>query len=98
MINVKILPTSVNADNDPKFLDATEVLNVENMRIGVSEDGKNLQVKNFPSTELLYSVTIPYTNICIGSAQDLNRQRLFAFILNDYSLHTIYCYDLPSNS
>ncbi len=97
MINVKILPTSINADTEIRMLQPTEVLNIENLRVGVSEDGKNLEIRNFPSTQIIYDVALPYTNLGIGSAKDLGNQRLFAFVWNDYGLHTIYAYDLPLN-
>lgn len=98
MINAKILPVSVNSDVDIRMLQPTEVLNIENLRLGVSEDGKNLELKNFPSTTLIYNVALPYTNFGIGTAKDLSRQRLFAFVWNDYGLHCIYAYDIPSDT
>lgn len=97
MINVKVLPLSVNADNETRMLQPTEVLNIENMRVSVSEDGKNFQIKNFPSTQLLYNQELPYNNLCIGTAKDLSRQRLFGLIWNDYGLHQIIAYDLIAN-
>lgn len=97
MINAKFLPISVNADDDARVLQETEVLNIENMRVGVSEDGKAFQIRNFPSTQLLYSVTVPYNNLCIGNTKDLSRQRIFGFIWNDYGLHQIIAYDIPLN-
>lgn len=98
MINVKLLPASINCDDDTRALQPTECLNIENFRVGVSADGKNFQIRNFPSTQLIYQVFVPYNNESIGTAIDLGRQRIFWFGWNDYGFHAIYTYDIPSNT
>lgn len=98
MINVKKLPASLNTDDDARVLQPSEVLNVENMRVGVSADGKNFQIRNFPSTQLIFEIAVPYNNLSIGTAKDFNRQRIIWFAWNDNEQHAIHCYEVPTDT
>jgi hypothetical protein len=76
MINYKILPQAVNADDDARYLSDKEVLNLENMRLSVAADGKNYQLKNIPSTLALYNDISWTSPRAVGRAVDLARKRL----------------------
>ena len=95
MINCKILPSAINSDDEARMLQQTECLNIENLRVGVSEDGNNYSLKNIPSTILLFDSLPNGGNKTIGRAADLSRQRFLWLNYNDAGQHGIYAYDMP---
>jgi hypothetical protein len=99
VINAKLLPQALNADDAPAFLQAHEVLNMENVRVSVSADGKNYQLKNIPSSQQLYADNTWTSPKNVGRTVDIARQRLIWMAWDaDPALHSIYAYDLPTNT
>lgn len=95
MINEKrYFEGGINADDEPRLLAPDEYLNMENMRIGAHQSGKNLRIENIPSTILLYNTLQAGTNLTIGTAKDYARKRIFFFNWNSTGEHGIYAYDL----
>jgi len=86
----------LNADDDTHMLKQGEYLNAENIRIGVSQDGKSLAIRNIPSTTSLFN---PGANkLRIGSCIDYSRQRVLWIVYDNAGNHTIYTYDLVANT
>lgn len=98
MINIKKWFFGINADDSLRSLQNGECLNMENVRCGVSEFSKNNEVSNVQSTNLLYDIALPYTNLGLGRAVDFERQRLIWMDYNSNGLSQILAYDIPSQT
>ena len=97
MINrKKIFTGGIDADSDERFISQEDYLNAENVRVAVSEFGRNLRVENIPSTQLIYDIELPYNNFTIGSTIDEGRNWLIWAVWNPYDLHGIYAYDISN--
>lgn len=94
MINSKkIFNGGINCDDPFRFLGSDESLNIENMRVGAYGEGKNIQLENIPSPELLYYYYPPGNNLCLGRVPDYNKLRILWCNYNDAGNHGIYTYD-----
>jgi hypothetical protein len=95
MINIKkLLDGGINADDSHRAISPAQLLNLENLRTGISEFSKNFSVTNLPSTELLYDLGLPYDNITIGRVRDESRLRITWMAQNSNGLDGIYSYDI----
>ena len=94
MNNDKKIFLGLNADIDQRFLKETEYINAENVYVGMSENTKENQVTNFPSTVLLHY----YTNadFTIGRCVDYNRNRLIYINHRFNGEDVIYAYDIDA--
>jgi hypothetical protein len=87
----------LNGDDDIRLLDAKEYLNAENLRMNITEDGRNGRMENIPSTIALTNSYLPTgTNTTIGSVIDTARERIVYFNYNSNGNHGIYAYDINS--
>ena len=100
MIEVKkTLLGGMNADDTPQLIGDDEYLQLQNGRVAISEDGRNLRVENLYGTTLLNSGLLPDgTNQCIGTAVDTARRRLIYFNWNSNGNHGVYAYDLEART
>jgi hypothetical protein len=87
--------SGINGDDSPRLIDDKSCLNAMNVRMAVTENGRNLRWENIPGTALVtQNVFPPYgTQQTIGSAQDEDNGRLLFFNFNSFGDHGIYCYD-----
>lgn len=90
----------MNGDDSPRLLDDKSSLNLMNCRMGVTKYGRNGRIENTPgTTQVSQTVYPPYGNSqTIGSAQDLEEQRLIFVNYNTFEDHGIYCYDPSANN
>lgn len=84
-----------NGDISQRLLLSTEMLNLMNGRMGVTEFGRDGRVENVPGTTAIsQSVFPPYgTDQTIGAVPDDDRNRIIFFNYNSLSYHGIYCLD-----
>lgn len=95
----KIILEGMNGDDSPRLISDKAALNIMNARVAVSQYGRNLRVQNIPGTTLVaQQVRPPYgTDQTIGSAPDLDNNRLIFCNCNTFGDHGIYCYDPSQN-
>lgn len=99
MINKKFwFSEGVNADDTLRAIQEGWYLNAENIRTGVSALSKNFETTNVQSTNLLYNIGLPYTNLGIGRAVDFERKRLIWCDFNSNGLSQILAYDLDAQT
>ena len=85
----------INGDISQRLLLSTEMLNLMNARLGITEFGRDGRVENVPgTTAITQSVFPPYgTHQTIGAVPDDDRNRIIFFNFNSLSYHGIYCLD-----
>lgn len=88
----------MNGDTDPKLLQDSEMLNLMNGRVAVTEFGRYGRVENIPGTTLIsQAVYPPYgTQQCIGGCYDSENGWIVYFMWNSFDDHGIYCYDIAT--
>ena len=62
----KLFVGGLNTDDETRLIGQDQYLNLENLRIAISEFGRNFRIENVPSTTLLYSSLPTGTNKTIG--------------------------------
>lgn len=94
----KHIPATINNDDSERYLHSGEALAIQNCRLGLSLNGKDLRIENIPSSLLLSNPYIPLgDNTCIGSVVDTNRRRIIYAIYNSGGADAIYAYDIALN-
>lgn len=89
----KILFGKINTDDDPRFFQEGDYLNMENCRVASSDNGKNLRVENFKGTIQKYNNYPAGTNTELGWTVDAESQLLIWANHNSNGNHGIYAYD-----
>jgi len=89
----KLFVGGLNTDDETRLIGQDQYLNLENLRIAISEFGRNFRIENVPSTTLLYSSLPTGTNKTIGITTDTRRKRVIWFNQNSGREDGIYCYD-----
>jgi hypothetical protein len=94
----KTLLGGQNSDDTPQLIEDDGYLQLQNGRIAISENGRDLRVENVYGTTLLNSGVLPSgNNQCIGTAVDTARHRLIYFNSNSNGDDGIYAYDVNLN-
>lgn len=97
LIAKKTFSKGMNTDMSPKLLGEGMYLNLQNARVGVSEDGRNGRIENVRGTleATTWTALIPSigTNISLGSATDDANKRIIGFNYNSNGNHGIYCFE-----
>jgi hypothetical protein len=97
----KLLPRSLNTDDDERLIQATEMTDAQNIRVSIDAEEDALVLKNawgniqrsatiengsFPSGE----------SVCIGGVGDDTQAQVYYFVWNSGGNHTIFRYDQNS--
>lgn len=95
MYNIrKIFTGGINADDDLPFVDRSQYLNAENVRVFNTSEGKSGRIEPIKGN-LSISNELPGGDcVCIGGCQDESGDRIFYFIFNSNGNHRIFCYSL----
>lgn len=95
----KIFLEGMNGDDSPRLISDKAALNIMNARVAVSKYGRNLRVQNIPGTTIVAQQAFPPygSSQTIGSAPDLDNNRLIFCNYNTFGDHGIYCYDPSQN-
>lgn len=90
-----------NSDDDPRLINDEDFLNLQDGRIAISANGRNLRVENLRGTTDIAVVNslLPITgnNFTIGTAVDRARGWVIIFNANDLGEDGIYAYDKANN-
>src|SRR5437773_6991186 len=89
----------MNGDLSPRLIPQNECLNLMNCRMAISQFGRTLRIENLPGTTIVPQTVFPIygSSQIIGSAQDLDNNRLLFFMYNTFNDHGIFCYDPATN-
>lgn len=88
MVLEKHIPQVLNADDDDRFLTMQEAIAIQNCRMGMSVDGKDLRIENIPSSLQVASAG----GICVGSCVDAGRDRIIYAIVTS-GVCSIWAYE-----
>ena len=88
----------LNSDDDNRAMPPEDYRYALNIRNG-SSDASNMGAVEGALGNELVSVTLPAgNNECVGSVEDRENQKVYYFIANDAGSHSIYEYDVITNS
>lgn len=95
MITVKKgILEGMNGDDSLKMVGDKAAINIMNAGVSISQTGRNLRLENRKGTTAVSQSVHPSgTNICLGSAIDLPRNRIIYALHNSNGNHGFYCYD-----
>ena len=94
----KILPRSLNQDDDERLVTRTEMTDAQNIRVSIDADQDALVLKNsWGNTQRSATIengSMPSgTNVCIGGVGDDSAAQVYYFVWNSAQNHTIFRYD-----
>lgn len=94
----KLLPRSLNQDDDERLVTRTEMTDAQNIRVSIDADGEALVLKNAwgntHQSATIENGSMPSgTNITIGSVGDDAAAQVYYFVYNSEQNHTILRYD-----
>ena len=94
----KLLPRSLNQDDDERLVKATEMTDAQNVRVSVDVEKDSLVLKNAWGNTLrsgtIQNGSMPSgTNVTIGSVGDDSASQVYYFVYNSNGDHSIFRYD-----
>ena len=94
----KLLPRSLNTDDDERLIQATEMTDAQNIRVSIDAEEDALVLKNswgnVQRSATIENGSFPAgQNVCIGAVGDDTRAQVYYFVWNSGSNHTIFRYD-----
>ena len=94
----KLLPRSLNQDDDERLIKSTEMTDAQNVRVSVDVERDALVLKNAWGNTLrsgtIENGTMPGgTNVTIGSIGDDSASQVYYFVYNSNGNHSILRYD-----
>lgn len=94
----KVLPRSLNQDDDERLVTRTEMTDAQNIRVSIDADGQALVLKNAwgntHQSATIENGSMPAgTNVTIGSIGDDSDAQVYYFVYNSQENHTILRYD-----
>lgn len=94
----KLLPRSLNKDDDERLVTRVEMTDAQNVRVSIDADGEALVLKNSwgntnRSTNIENGSMPAGTNVTIGSVGDDAAAQVYYFVWNSNQNHTIFRYD-----
>lgn len=94
----KLLPRSLNQDDDERLVKSTEMTDAQNVRVSVDVENDSLVLKNAWGNTLrsgtIQNGSMPSgTNITIGAIGDDASAQIYYFVYNSNSKHSIFRYD-----
>jgi len=94
----KLLPRSLNQDDDERLVKSTEMTDAQNIRVSVDANEDALVLKNawgnIHRSATIENGTMPAgTNIVIGAIGDDVAAQVYYFVYNNNNDHTIFRYD-----
>jgi hypothetical protein len=97
----KLLPRSLNQDDDERLVTRTEMTDAQNIRVSIDADQDALVLKNsWGNTQRSATIengSMPAgTNVCIGGVGDDSAAQVYYFVWNSAQNHTIFRYDQNS--
>lgn len=86
--------SGLNTDDADKVLAAIDYLGMENLKVGISQSGKGLEIQNIPSPVLIDTYADPEdTSVPHGTCVDYQTRRVFYVIPNETDSF-IKCWDI----
>lgn len=97
----KLLPRSLNTDDDERLIQATEMTDAQNIRVSIDAEEDALVLKNswgnVQRSATIENGSFPAgQNVCIGAVGDDTQAQVYYFVWNSASNHTIFRYDQNS--
>ena len=94
----KLLPRSLNQDDDERLVTRTEMTDAQNIRVSIDADQDALVLKNsWGNTQRSATIengSMPAgNNACIGAVGDDSSAQVYYFVWNSAQNHTIFRYD-----
>jgi len=97
----KLLPRSLNTDDDERLIQATEMTDAQNIRVSIDAQEDALVLKNswgnIQRSATIENGSMPAgQNYCIGGVGDDSAAQVYYFVWNSASAHTVFRYDQNS--
>ena len=94
----KLLPRSLNQDDDERLVKRTEMTDAQNVRVSVDVQNDSMVLKNAWGNTLrsgtIENGTMPSgTNVTVGSVGDDSASQVYYFVYNSNANHSIFRYD-----
>ena len=94
----KLLPRSLNQDDDERLVSRTEMTDAQNIRVSIDAEQDALVLKNawgnIERSATIENGSMPAgTNVCIGAVGDDTSAQVYYFVWNSATDHTIFRYD-----
>src|SRR5678809_592078 len=86
--------SGMNGDDNLRLIDDKSALNIQNCRMAISPQGRNLRLENINGTTIIPNLIRPPYGVdtTIGTAQDDAEGRIIFFNYNTVGDHGIYCF------
>ncbi len=94
----KIFIQGMNGDSEERFLEDGEYRYALNVRSGSSDNDNAGTIENVKGNSLVSLSLPPGLNTCIGALEDKDERKVYYFLHNSISNHSIAEYDAKSNS
>lgn len=97
----KLLPRSLNTDDDERLIQATEMTDAQNIRVSIDAEEDALVLKNswgnIQRSSTIENGSMPAgSNVCIGGVGDDSAAQVYYFVWNSASNHTVFRHDQNS--